>query len=363
MSYQQMKTILSQFRWEGDPIRCERYGNGHINETYIVETDVHHCYILQKINKHVFHDIEGLMHNIIAVTDYLHRNNPDPRHVLTLIPTQDSKKFYLAIDGECWRAYEFITDSICLDHPENENDLRQSGIAFGQFQNQLADFPAHTLIQIIPGFHDTPVRFQHLSEAIKADRVGRLSGCAKEIDWYLKQESKAGSLIDLLDHEQLPLRVTHNDTKLNNVMLDRKNRTPLCVIDLDTIMPGLAAYDFGDSIRFGASTASEDEKDLSKVTLSLSLYKAYTEGFLSACGKRLTLLEKETLPLGARIMTLECGVRFLTDWLNGDQYFHISYPEQNLDRARTQMKLVQDMDQKWNQLYNILRKTQSYALH
>ncbi|MDO5326903.1 MAG: aminoglycoside phosphotransferase family protein [Clostridia bacterium] len=349
-----MRNILSQFRLEGAPVSCARYGNGHINETYKVETDAPHAYILQKINRRVFSNVPGLMRNIAAVTAYLRRQADDPRRVLTLIPTVDGESYYVSPDQDCWRMYEFITDSLCLDQPESWEDLKQSGVAFGEFQNQLADYPADTLIEVIPRFHDTPDRFRQLKEAIARDPAGRLSSCQPEIDFYLAHESEAGCLIDLLKTGKLPLRVTHNDTKLNNVMLDQFTRTPLCVIDLDTIMPGLAAHDFGDSIRFGASTAAEDEKDLDKVEMSLSLFEAYAEGFLSACGSRLTALEKETLPMGAKLMTLECGSRFLADYLNGDVYFHTARPEHNLDRARTQMKLVRDMENKWDAMRSII---------
>ena len=349
-----MEHILARFQWEGTPLRCQRYGNGHINETYLVETDAPHAYILQKVNSRVFPNVRGLMDNIIAVTAYLRRQTDDPRRVLTLVPARDGALYSLEEDGECWRAYEFVTDSLCLDKPENEGDLRQSGVAFGTFQNQLAQFPAHTLNETIPRFHDTPNRYRQLAQAVEENRAGRLSGVGRELDFYLAREAEAAHMTDLLGKGELPLRVTHNDTKLNNVMLDKATRTPLCVIDLDTVMPGLAANDFGDSIRFGASTAAEDERDLEKVEMSLRLFRAYTEGFLSACGSRLTPLEKETLPWGAKLMTLECGTRFLADYLNGDVYFHTARPDHNLDRARTQMKLVQDMEKKWDDMRKIV---------
>lgn len=230
-----------------------------------------------------------------------------PRHVLTLVPTRGGELYHLASDGELWRLYEFVTDSLCLDKPETMEDLRQSGVAFGRFQNQLADFPAATLHETIRRFHDTPFRYEQLKQAIERDSFGRAATVRREIDLYLSHEAEADALMSLCRSGELPLRVTHNDTKLNNVMLDAATRTPLCVIDLDTIMPGLAANDFGDSIRFGASTAAEDEQDLSKVEMSLPLFEAYTEGFLSECGGRLTRREIETLPLGAKLMTLECG--------------------------------------------------------
>ena len=349
-----MQHIISQFQLQGAPVRCARYGNGHINETYLLETDAPHAYILQKVNRLVFPDIPGLMRNIEAVTSHLWRQTPDPRRVLTLVPTQDRGTYYVDADGETWRVYEFVTDSLCLDRPENERDLQQSGVAFGAFQNQLADFPAHTLVEIIPHFHDTPVRYTQLREAIRLDQAGRVREAGPEIEAYLAYEKYAGYLMDLLGKGDLPLRVTHNDTKLNNVLLDPATRTPLCVIDLDTVMPGLAANDFGDSIRFGAATAREDETDLDKVGMSLKLFESYARGFLSACGKRLTPLEKQTLPMGALLMTLECGSRFLADYFNGDVYFHRAKPGQNLQRARTHIKMVRDMESKLDEMRRIV---------
>ena len=349
-----MEHIISLFQLQGAPVRCERYGNGHINETYLLETDAPHAYILQKVNRHVFPDIPNLMRNIELVTSYLWQQTPDPRRVLTLVPTVDGQTYLEDPDGEFWRVYEFVTDSLCLDHPENERDLQQSGLAFGTFQNQLAAFPAHMLTETIPHFHDTPVRYQQLKDAIRMDRAGHVKEAEAEIEAYMAFEKYAGFLMDLLKKGELPLRVTHNDTKLNNVLLDAATRTPLCVIDLDTVMPGLAANDFGDSIRFGAATAREDEQDLSKVGMSLQLFEAYSRGFLSACGTRLTPLEKETLPMGAMLMTLECGSRFLADYFNGDVYFHNARPGQNLYRARTHIKMAQDMESKLGQMQKII---------
>ena len=351
-----MESIYRQFALDGLPISCARYGSGHINETYLLVTSRPHLYILQKINSYVFHDAAGLMNNIIAVTDALRRQDPDPRHVLTLVPTLEGKPYLTTPSGEYWRLYEFVTDSLCLDKPESVDDLRQSGVAFGMFQNQLAGFPAHTLTEIIPHFHDTPARYGQLRQAMEENRAGRLEEVRAELDFYLAREKEAAALMDMCRAGTLPLRVTHNDTKLNNVMLDSATRTPLCVIDLDTVMPGLAANDFGDSIRFGASTAAEDEKDLSRVTMSLELFETYTAGFLGACGARLTGPETDTLPLGAKLMTLECGMRFLADYLNGDIYFHVTREGQNLDRARTQMKLVADMEAKWDEMNEIVRR-------
>ena len=351
-----MKHIYSQFRLDGRVISCTRAGGGHINRTYLVVTGRPHLYILQWLNGKVFKDYKGLMNNVIAVTDYLRTKVDDPRRALQLVPTVDGEPYLVTKDGDVWRVYEYIHDSICLEAAESADDLRQSGVAFGTFQNQLADFPAETLTETIPHFHDTPDRFRIFREAIAADLATRLENVRDEVERYLAHEQEAGALHKLLRKGQIPLRVTHNDTKLTNVMLDDTTHEPLCVIDLDTVMPGLAAHDYGDAIRFGASTAAEDETDLSKVEMSLEMYEAFTEGFLGACGDRLTEKEIETLPLGAKLMTLECGVRFLTDYLNGDTYFAISRPDQNLDRARTQLKLVEDMEKKCDDMNAVIAK-------
>ena len=351
-----MEHIYRQFQLDGLPVSCTRYGSGHINQTYLLVTSRPHLYVLQGLNTSVFKNIPGLMNNLIAVTDHLRKNTDDPRRALQLVPTLSGQPYLACENGEYWRLYEFVLDSLCLNRAETVEDLYQSGVAFGQFQNQLADFPAETLTETIPHFHDTPDRYRLFREAIAADKAGRLKDVQAEVDAYLAYEKEADALMSLCRSGELPLRVTHNDTKLNNVMLDAATRTPLCVIDLDTVMPGLAANDFGDSIRFGASTAAEDEEDLSKVEMSLELFEAFASGFLSACGSRLTAREIETLPWGAKLMTLECGVRFLTDHLNGDVYFHISRPGLNLVRCRTQLKLVQDMDKKWDEMNAVIRK-------
>ena len=348
-----MFEVLNHFHLDGQVTSCERYGNGHINETYLVVTDVCHQYILQKINHHIFKDVPALMRNIASVTGYLYEQIRDSRRVLTLVKTNDGQDF-LFHDGEYFRVYEFVTDSICLDRVESREDFYNSAVAFGQFQNQLSLFPAATLSETIPQFHDTPTRYNNFKIALKNDIMGRAASVQKEIDFVLAREADAAVMMDLLKKGELPLRVTHNDTKLNNVMLDQVTREPLCVIDLDTVMPGLAANDFGDSIRFGASTAAEDELNLDKVTMSLDLFKAYTDGFLGACGNNLSTLEIETLPMGAKLMTLECGVRFLTDYLEGDTYFRIHRDHHNLDRCRTQFKLVADMENKWSDMMKIV---------
>ena len=351
-----MEQIYSQFRLDGRVLSCTPTGGGHINRTYLVVTAKPRLYILQWINGSIFKNLTGLMDNIVAVTDYLHARLDDPRRALKLVPTTTGKPYLMTEEGDCWRVYDYILGSVCLDAAESAEDLRQSGVAFGMFQNQLSDFPAATLTETIPHFHDTPDRYRIFREAIAEDRAGRLASVKDDVDRYLAHEKDADVLHALLRSGEIPLRVTHNDTKLTNVMLDEATHEPLCVIDLDTVMPGLAAHDFGDAIRFGASTAAEDEPDLSKVEMSLTMYEAFTEGFLSACGDRLTEKEIDTLPWGAKLMTLECGVRFLTDYLNGDVYFATHRPGQNLDRARTQLKLVEDMEAKWDEMNAIIAR-------
>lgn len=349
-----MLNICEKFQTKGAAFSCEPYGNGHINVTYLVKTDEEQ-YILQRINHHIFQDVPGLMRNVEQVTAFLAEKDPDPRHSLHLVPAKDDAA-YVEAEGEFYRMYDFVHDSICLDAPETDEDFYQSAVAFGSFQRQLADFPANELSETIPRFHDTPNRYRALRAAIEKDALGRAASCGAEIEFALAREADAAVTMNLLAAGELPLRVTHNDTKLNNVMLDAKTRKPLCVIDLDTVMPGLAANDFGDSIRFGANTGAEDEKDLKKISLSLARYEAFARGFLEACGKALTPKEIETLPWGAKLMTLECGVRFLTDYLEGDTYFRIHRPEHNLDRTRTQFALVADMEKKWTQMCDIVKE-------
>ncbi len=351
-----MKEMADRFRTEGTIIQCIPFGSGHINQTWLVVTNRPHLYILQRVNTETFRDPTGLMNNILMVTEHLRKQDPDPRHVMTLVKLKDGRDYILSSQKELWRMYEYVTGGVCLDRAETAADFRNSGIAFGTFQKRMSDFPADRLTETIPAFHDTPKRFRDFHEAVREDRAGRAGSVQREIDFMLEREADAGLLQQMRRNRELPLRVTHNDTKLNNVMLDEKTREPLCILDLDTVMPGLAANDFGDSIRFGASTAEEDERNINKVHLDLNLYRAYAEGFLDACGKQLTPAEKETLPDGARIITLENAVRFLTDYLNGDVYYHTDRPEHNLDRTRTQMALTEEMEKNDGTIRRMIRE-------
>ena len=344
--------ILRQFCLDAEPASCTPYGCGHINRTYLVATAGGRCYILQKINHHTFRDVAGLMENIELVTEHLRRKSPDPRSVLTLIRTKDGKSYLEADDGY-WRVFRFVEDSICLQQPESDADFYESAVGFGTFQQLLSDFPAEKLHETIPNFHNTPDRYRAFHETLTRDPMHRAAQVQPEIEFALARQAEMAALQTALTAGELPLRVTHNDTKLNNVLLDAKTRRALCVIDLDTVMPGSSLYDFGDSIRFGAATAAEDERDLAKMEMSLERFRVFTRGYVRSC-PGLTQKELELLPLGAKTMTMECGVRFLTDYLDGDHYFTVHREGQNLDRARTQFKLVADMEKKWNDMQKIV---------
>ena len=348
----QIEKAAYAFRMDGTPVSCREFGHGHINYTLKIDTDTGAEYVLQRINTYVFHDPVGLMANASAVTDFIRRKVADPRMALHFIPTTEGLYYYRDENNQYWRMYDFV-GGFCLDLPEKEEDFYQSALAFGRFQHQLSDFPADTLVETIPEFHNTIDRYRQLRESIAADPMGRLAGVRAEVDFLLAREEAGGTLQRMRVSGELPLRVTHNDTKLNNVLLDRNTRKSLCVLDLDTVMPGLSVYDFGDSIRFGAATAEEDEKDLSKVSMDLHLFEVYTRGYLEAA-TALTDREVEMLPMGALIMTLEVATRFLKDYLDGDKYFKVAYPEHNLVRARTQMKLVADMEKKWDDMNRIV---------
>ena len=345
---------IQAFCIKGQPIHCEEFGNGHINQTLKIATDTGKSYILQRINHYVFKEPAKVMKNIFAVTNYLLEKTGDPTAALRFVSTRDGQFCHRDEDGNYWRMYEFV-DGFCLEAAETAEDFYESGVAFGQFQQQLLDFPAHTLHETIPNFHNTPDRFRQLKDSICVDVKGRAAEVRQEIEFALAHEDIGGTLQRMLEKGQLPLRVTHNDTKLNNVLLNPKTRKPLCVLDLDTVMPGLSAHDFGDSIRFGAATAAEDEQDVSRMKLNLDYYEAYAKGFLEAA-TALTEAEIDALPYGALIMTLEVGIRFLKDYLDGDVYFKTAYPTHNLVRCRTQFALVADMETKWAQMCSIIRR-------
>ena len=349
-----IEEVLQAYDWKGQVEKVCRYGAGHINDTFEVTAQNPQegplDYILQRINKSIFKIPEQVMENIVGVTDFLRekiveRGGDPERETLTVYRTKNGQNCYKDSQGEYWRVYLFIEDAICLQSVEEPQQFFESARSFGNFMNQLGEYPAAALHETIPDFHNTPVRYENLMKAAEKDVMGRVASVEKELEFVRQRKEDCFYLVRLLEQGKLPLRVTHNDTKLNNILLDSKTQKGICIIDLDTIMPGLAAYDFGDSIRFGAATAAEDEPDLSKVHFDPSLYQTYLEGYLQGAGDVLTRQEIDSLPWGARLMTLECGMRFLTDYLEGDHYFKISRPGHNLDRMRTQLKLVWEMEQ------------------
>ena len=356
--------ILSHFCIDGELVIVCPYGNGHINSTrkLVVENNgTCREYILQKINTNVFKDPDALMENYVGVTSFLRKKiqtfgGDADRETLNLIMTKDGKSYYKSEDEGCWRLMLFVENSICYERVEKKEQFYESARAFGNFQRLLADYPADTLHEIIPNFHNTPDRLRLFKEAVRSDICGRAAEVTDEINFVLAREEFAFTLENANAEGKLPIKVTHNDTKLNNILFGEKTEKPICVIDLDTIMPGYSVNDFGDSIRFGATTAAEDEVDLTKVNFDISLYELYVKGFIEGAAGGLTPTEIELLPIGAIMMTYECGMRFLTDYLQGDTYFRTSRPRHNLDRARNQFKLVRDMEQNLDKMKEIVNK-------
>ena len=351
----QIEKAAYAFRISGQPIECIAFGHGHINHTYKITSDTGKEYVLQRINKCVFKDPMKVMSNANAVTAHIRQRVEDPRAALCFIPTLQGMYAHRDQDGEFWRMYDFV-GGFCLDAPESSEDFYQSALAFGRFQDLLSDFPADTLYETIPDFHNTIIRYRHLKESIHSDNVGRAANVSNDIVFALEQEEMCSILQQMRDVGTIPLRITHNDTKLNNVLLDRVTRKSLCVLDLDTVMPGLSVHDFGDAIRFGASTAAEDEPDTGKIKLDFEMFEAFTRGFLESAPS-LTETEIDNLVLGAFTITMELGIRFLKDYLDGDIYFKTAYPDHNLVRARAQFALAADMKVKWDDMQTIVSQT------
>ncbi|MEE1296899.1 MAG: aminoglycoside phosphotransferase family protein [Bifidobacterium sp.] len=343
--------VAAAFALEGDVESIEPYGEGHINATYVVGTApgdgaesageagpacAVRRYILQRMNTLAFPDTAALMRNIELVTGFLRDQGQE---TLELVPTRGGASWLDDATG-AWRVYRFIEGTRSYNLVDDPEVFRRAGAAFGAFQGRLAGFDASLLTETIARFHDTPARYQAFLDAVARDPLGRADGVRDEIAFYTARAGQYDAIVRALADGTIPLRVTHNDTKLNNILMDAQSGEPRAIIDLDTVMPGSLLYDFGDSIRFGASTALEDEPDLDKVHFSLPLFRAYAEGFLGAVGDGVTDGEAAMLPLASRMMTMECGMRFLADYLVGDEYFAIAYPEHNLVRARTQIKLA-----------------------
>lgn len=350
--------VAKQFSITEDITEVEEITTGHINRTYHLLTNASRSYILQKVNTVIFKDTAGLMNNISLVTSHLQRKlkangrNAD-REALQLIPTLQGEVYY-SFEDEVWRMYLTIENARTYDRATSDEMFCEVGGAFGAFQRELADFDASKLSETIPAFHDTVKRYEYYEQVVAADVAGRRHEVEEEIAFFNERKVHAGFIVDGIRDGRFPLRVTHNDTKLNNIMIDDETGKGICILDLDTVMPGSVLADFGDAIRFGASTAAEDETDLSLVNMDIGKFAAFAKGFVGGLQGSLTADEVRALPMGAYMMTLECGLRFLTDYLNGDTYFRIKHPKHNLDRARNQMKLVRDMEEKMAQMQKII---------
>ena len=356
------RTAIDQFSPGAAVLQITPFGSGHIHDTFlarILDRGSERLLILQKINKTVFQEPDHLMDNLMRVTSFLRRKiaeaGGDPeRETLTYLPAQDGRAYFLDPSGEYWRCCLFIGNSVSFDKTDDPDVFYQSALAFGRFQQLLSDFPVGSLYEPIKGFHDTAARLKALRQAVGEDVCGRASSVGKEIDFFLERTHLAAAFADLSPGGAIRLRVTHNDTKLNNVLFDKDTLRAVCVVDLDTVMPGLAMNDFGDAVRHGANTAEEDETDLGRVQLDLDLFKAFAEGFLAGCGGSLTDEEVHLLPAGAMVISYELGMRFLTDHLQGDVYFKTHRPDHNLDRARVQMALLQDMERKSTEMERVI---------
>lgn len=360
-----LSDVISSFRFEGEFISAEPLKYGNINDTYILtfrnnDNEVNQ-YILQRINHKVFKEPYKLMKNVVAITEHIREKvinqGGDPsRETLNFIPLADGAFIYKCSNGNFWRAYSYIDDVQTYQVVENPIHLYNAGRAFGRFQKYIRDFPAEELFETIPDFHNTPKRYRALLEAIENDAFNRVKTVKAEIMFVEGRAKHLSKLVDHIEKGDIPLRVTHNDTKFNNVLIDNKTGEGICVIDLDTVMSGSSLYDFGDSIRSGANTAGEEELDLSKVSLNIELFDQFTRGFLEFTHDFLTPLEISYLPFSAILITLELGIRFLTDYINGDIYFKTDYENQNLHRARVQFKLVADMESKYDEMKSIVEK-------
>lgn len=346
--------ITDSFSIGGNYVGSERKNDGNINSTFVlsfVDGGKMHKYTLQKINTYVFKKPDELMSNIAGVTAHIRKSGR--MQTLDFLKSRDGKYYCVDGEGNYWRCYRYVDGVHTCNTIDSAEVFRGAGEAFGRFQSILADYPIDRLYDTIPNFHNTASRLEDFKKSVAADKAGKADGVRDEINFILGREKDAYVLPDMIKSGKLPLRVTHNDTKLNNILFDNETGKGVCIIDLDTVMPGLSLYDFGDSIRFGANTAAEDEPDTDKISVDLGLYKAYTEGYLSSAGESLTETEIKLLPFSAKLMTLELCMRFLGDYLDGDRYFKINYPEHNLVRARAQIKLVSDIESKLGEMEKI----------
>ena len=360
----EVQNVVDEFAIRGDVTSITQLTKGYINRTYLVETlsDTGHVhkYVLQRINTNVFPDVDALMENFKFTTDHLHGRfflpaTTNKGAVQMLRPTKDGRA-YLKNETGCWRMLTYIDNVYSLDIPDSPETFYYAGRAFGRFLKEMADVRIEDIHTVIPNFHNTRSRYEALEQAISADPKGRVKDAQKEIAFVRARANCYGVITDALESGVLPTRICHNDCNLNNILFDEKTHLPVAVIDLDTVMPSSPLYDYGDSMRIGTNTATDDEKDLSKVSCDLNLYEKYARGYLEECGSTLTKEELGLLPLAALVITSEDGIRFLMDYINGDTYYNIFYPGQNLDRARTQLTLLADMEKKLPNIVRILQK-------
>ena len=359
----ELQNIVEQFAIRGDVTSITQINKGYINRTYRVETlsDTGHVhkYTLQRINTNVFPDVDALMENFKLTTDHLHGRLLLSGHRKTgcvaMLRTTKDGRAYLRADSGCWRMLTFFDNVYSLDIPDSPDTFYHAGVSFGNFLKEMADVDVEDVKEVIPNFHNTMSRYQDLEEAIARDPKGRVKQVQKEIEFVRARADKYGMISEALESGKIPTRICHNDCNLNNILFDNESHLPVAIIDLDTVMPSSPLYDYGDSMRIGTNTATDDEKDLSKVSCDLHLYERYARGYLEACGDVLTKEELELLPYASLIITSEDGIRFLMDHINGDTYYNIYYPGQNLDRSRTQLKLVEDMERKLPEIKKILR--------
>ena len=358
-----LKEIFGYFTPEGTYLTGEPYGSGHIHDTFRVQTS--ECdkddYILQRLNNKIFKNIPQLQNNIERVTVHLNKKLQEipgsniKRECLTLIPAKDGKSWIVDKDGNYWRMYIFISNHRSYNIVDNPEKAFEGGKAIGRFQAMLADMPGGPLMETIPKFHDIENRLEILNQKTKEDPAQRVAGLTEEIKEYMSRAEEMKTILKLGRAGKIPLRITHNDTKFNNILLDENDKA-LCVIDLDTVMPGYVHDDFGDAIRTVTNTAAEDEKDTSKIEMNITLFEAYAKGYLSEAGKTLNEVEKEYLAFAPKLITYTIGARFLTDYIDGDNYFKIHYPLQNLQRTRAQLKLVMSMERQYDDMKKIIAK-------
>ena len=367
MENHRIAEIYSKFDTGDEYVQGAPYGDGHINDTFLIEGKCN-TYTLQRINTSVFREPDHVMHNIRMVTEHLAKKikaagGDVMRETLNIIRTTDGNTYYYNSQFGFYRLFYFITDAKTYQVVEKPEHFYNAAKAFGKFQNMLSDFPAKDLYETIPNFHNTESRFNDFLEALSSNRANRRGAAEAEIDFVMARRGECALIVNAIKDGSVPMRVTHNDTKYDNILIDNTTGEGVCIIDLDTVMPGSVLYDYGDSLRFGANNGDEDDLDLGRVFCRMDLFEEFTRGYIEELGASMTEREFELMPAAAKLITFECGMRFLTDYLNGDTYFKIHRPNHNYDRARAQFKLVSDMESKSEQMREIVEKLRRNNCH